>query len=368
MAKVELKHVSKHFGVIKAVEDLSLVASDGEFIVLVGPSGCGKSSTMRMIAGLESVTEGQILFDDRDVTDALPRDRDIAMVFQNYALFPHLNVQSNLAFGLQLRKAPKSKIETRVKEVARLLEIENLLDRRPRELSGGQRQRVALGRAIMREPEVFLMDEPLSNLDAALRMEMRSEIIKLQERLGVTTFYVTHDQVEALSMGDRVVVMRQGMLQQVGTPMELYEQPTNSYVAGFIGSPPMNFLAAQAKGSTLALEALNTELQLSSRLSVAVQKSSSPDILLGVRPEHVSLSEHDESDDAYSLKATIDTVEPLGHTILVRPRLASQQMFNVLVSEKIPWRSGDKVHIVFRPEHIYIFDRKSDKLLCGLDG
>jgi multiple sugar transport system ATP-binding protein len=368
MASVELRRVSKRFGEISAVEDFSLGTSDGEFIVLVGPSGCGKTSTMRMIAGLEAVSEGQILFDDNDVTDQLPRDRDVAMVFQNYALFPHLNVFSNLAFGLQLRKVPKAEIETRVKDVSRILGIQELLERRPRELSGGQRQRVALGRAIMREPRVFLMDEPLSNLDAALRMEMRAEIIKLQERLGVTTFYVTHDQVEALSMGDRIVVMRGGKLQQVGTPMELYEQPANSYVAGFIGSPPMNFLEGVANGNGVTLTTLDATVEFDGRLLAAIQRSSAGDLLLGIRPEHVSLSDCPASDGVYSLDATVDTVEPLGHTILVRTRLPSQQVLNVLVAGKISWREGDKIYLVMRPEHMYLFDRTADRLLSGLPG
>ena len=216
--------------------------------MFVGPSGCGKTTTMRIIAGLEVASDGEVLFDGKDVSDELPRDRDVAMVFQNYALFPHLNVFSNIAFGMRLRKMPKPEIEDRVRKTAQLLGIESVLQRRPKELSGGQRQRVALGRAIVREPRVFLMDEPLSNLDAALRMEMRAEIIKLQERLAVTTFYVTHDQVEALSMGDRIVVMRDGRIQQIGSPTELYEQPKNAYVASFIGSPPMNFLVRARRG------------------------------------------------------------------------------------------------------------------------
>jgi multiple sugar transport system ATP-binding protein len=368
MARVELRRVSKRFGAISAVEDFSLGTSDGEFIVLVGPSGCGKTSTMRMIAGLEAVSDGQILFDDNDVTDQLPRDRDVAMVFQNYALFPHLNVFSNLAFGLQLRKVSKTEIETRVRDVSRMLGILELLERRPRELSGGQRQRVALGRAIMREPRVFLMDEPLSNLDAALRMEMRAEIIKLQERLGITTFYVTHDQVEALSMGDRIVVMRGGKLQQVGTPMELYEQPANSYVAGFIGSPPMNFLEGVANGNGATLTRLNAKVELSGRLLAATQRSTTRELLLGIRPEHVSLSDRPASDGVHSLNATVDTVEPLGHTILVRTRLPSEQVVNVLVAGKISWSEGDKLYLVMRPEHMYLFDRDADRLLCGLPG
>jgi multiple sugar transport system ATP-binding protein len=368
MARVGLRHVSKRFGEVSAVQDFSLETLEGEFIVLVGPSGCGKTSTMRMIAGLEAVSEGQILFDDEDVTDRLPRDRDVAMVFQNYALFPHLNVFSNLAFGSQLRKVPKVDIEALVKDVSRKLGIGDLLERRPRELSGGQRQRVALGRAIMREPRVFLMDEPLSNLDAALRMEMRSEIIKLQERLGVTTFYVTHDQIEALSMGDRIVVMLGGKLQQVGTPMRLYEQPANSYVAGFIGSPPMNILGGVANGSGVTLTTLNARFEFSDRLLAALRQASVGDVLLGIRPEHVLLSDRPASEGAYSLNAIVDTVEPLGHTILVRVRLSSQQLLNVLVGGKISWREGDKVHLILRPEHIYLFDRIADRLLCGLPG
>src|SRR5579872_4246797 len=263
MATVELRHVWKRFGSVLAVQDFSLATADGEFIVLVGPSGCGKTSTMRMIAGLETVSDGQVLFDGKDVTDQLPHDRDVAMVFQNYALFPHLDVYSNIAFGMRLRKIPKGEIDARVKRAAQMLGIEDVLNRRPRELSGGQRQRVALGRAIVREPRVFLMDEPLSNLDAALRMEMRAELIKLQDRLAVTTFYVTHDQVEALSMGDRIVVMRRGLIQQVGTPTELYEQPANVYVASFIGSPPINILSGEMSGETLQLPEEKAALRLS---------------------------------------------------------------------------------------------------------
>ena len=278
MARVELRHISKRFAEIVAVEDFSLTAADGEFIVFVGPSGCGKTTTMRIIAGLEVASEGEVLFDGKDVTDELPHDRDVAMVFQNYALFPHLNVFSNMAFGMRLRKVVKSEIEDRVHKTAQLLGIEGVLQRRPKELSGGQRQRVALGRAIVREPRVFLMDEPLSNLDAALRMEMRAEIIKLQERLAVTTFYVTHDQVEALSMGDRIVVMRDGRIQQIGSPTELYEQPTNAYVASFIGSPPMNFLEGRVEGDRIVLPAEQTTLSMDGGARQAVARASAPEI------------------------------------------------------------------------------------------
>src|SRR6476660_4498330 len=245
MAIVELENVSKRYGEVLAVQDFTLTTKDGEFVVLVGPSGCGKTTTMRMIAGLEAITAGSIRIGGRDVVGMIPRERDVAMVFQNYALFPHMNVFGNMAFGLRLRKLPKPQIEEQVHRAAKILGIENLLLRKPKELSGGQRQRMALGRAIVREPRVFLMDEPLSNIDAKLRVEMRGEIVKLQRRLGVTTFYVTHDQVEALSMGDRIVVMSKGLVQQVGTPKELYNAPINRYVAGFIGSPSMNFLRGQ---------------------------------------------------------------------------------------------------------------------------
>ncbi len=251
MAIVELEKVSKRYGDVLAVQDFTLNTTDGEFVVLVGPSGCGKTTTMRMIAGLEAITAGSIRIGGRDVVGMIPRERDVAMVFQNYALFPHMNVFGNMAFGLRLRKVPKQQIKDQVHKAAKILGIENLLNRRPKELSGGQRQRVALGRAIVREPRVFLMDEPLSNIDAKLRVEMRAEIIKLQRRLGVTTFYVTHDQVEALSMGDRVVVMLDGRVQQVGAPKELYNKPVNRFVAGFIGSPAMNFVrAAVSKDGT----------------------------------------------------------------------------------------------------------------------
>jgi multiple sugar transport system ATP-binding protein len=257
MAKVRLEHVWKRFGKVVAVKDFNLETEDGEFVVFVGPSGCGKTTTLRMIAGLEEISEGRIYIGDRLVNDVPPKDRDIAMVFQNYALYPHMNVYENMAFGLRLRRYPKDEIDRRVKEAARILKIEHLLNRKPRELSGGQRQRVAMGRAIVREPKVFLMDEPLSNLDAKLRVEMRAEIAKLQRRLGVTTIYVTHDQVEAMTLGHRIVVMKDGEIQQVDTPLNLYDFPANRFVAGFIGSPSMNFIRAhvEAQGDRVYLTA-----------------------------------------------------------------------------------------------------------------
>nr|MBA2570982.1 sn-glycerol-3-phosphate ABC transporter ATP-binding protein UgpC [Chloroflexota bacterium] len=247
MATVSFDHVWKRYaGDVVAVNDLTLEIQDEEFLCLVGPSGCGKTTSLRMIAGLEDITEGQLKIGDRVVNDLPPKDRDIAMVFQSYALYPHMSVRDNLAFGLKLRKVPKADIERRVQEAARMTELTNLLDRKPKQLSGGQRQRVALGRAIVREPAVFLMDEPLSNLDAKLRVQTRAEIARLHQRLKTTVVYVTHDQVEAMTMGDRIAVMDRGLLQQVGAPQELYERPTNRFVAGFIGSPSMNFLSVRA--------------------------------------------------------------------------------------------------------------------------
>ncbi len=366
MARVELRQVWKRFGEIVAVEDFSLSANDGEFIVFVGPSGCGKTTTMRIIAGLEVASEGQVLFDGKDVTDELPHNRDIAMVFQNYALFPHLDVYSNMAFGMRLRKVPKAEIEQRVRKTAELLGIDGALQRRPKELSGGQRQRVALGRAIVREPRVFLMDEPLSNLDAALRMEMRAEIIKLQERLGVTTFYVTHDQIEALSMGDRIVVMRAGRIQQVGSPTDLYEEPTNIYVASFIGSPPMNFLKGRVEGERIVLPAEQTTLTMEAPARQAVAGASSPEVTLGVRPEHIVLSDQPATTGAFSVAGVVDTVEPLGHTTLVRAKTGADDRLNVLVAGKVRLQEGQAVHATFAPDRVYLFDRKSERSLLGI--
>jgi multiple sugar transport system ATP-binding protein len=366
MARVELRHVWKRFGDVVAVEDFSLDAAEGEFIVFVGPSGCGKTTTMRIIAGLEVASDGQVFFDGKDVSDELPHDRDVAMVFQNYALFPHLNVFSNIAFGMRLRKVPKAEIEGRVRKTAQLLGIEGVLQRKPKELSGGQRQRVALGRAIVREPRVFLMDEPLSNLDAALRMEMRTEIIKLQERLDVTTFYVTHDQVEALSMGDRIVVMRKGRIQQIGSPTELYERPANVYVASFIGSPPMNILEGRVEGDHIVLPDEKTTLRMSVGARQALARAPSPEIKVGVRPEHIVFSDKPAGPGALSIAGAVDTVEPLGHTTLVRAKVASGLRLNVLLAEKVRLEEGQTVRAAVAPNRIYLFDRKSEQSLLGV--
>src|SRR5213592_778532 len=285
MAEIVLDGVSKRFeDGYGAVKDMSLDVGDGEFIVLVGPSGCGKSTALRMIAGLEDITAGELRIGDQVVNQLAPRDRDIAMVFQNYALYPHMTVRENMAFPLKLAKAPQEEIDRKVAEAARILDLEQHLDRRPANLSGGQRQRVAMGRAIVRDPKAFLLDEPLSNLDAKLRVQMRAEVSRIQHQLGTTTVYVTHDQTEAMTLGDRVAVMRAGMLQQVDTPKVLYEEPVNLFVAGFIGSPAMNFFPAQVEGDHLKLPFANLPLQ--GRLRDAAQGVSGGDLIAGVRPEH----------------------------------------------------------------------------------
>ena len=325
MAIVELSNVSKMYGDVLALRDFNLTTRDGEFVVLVGPSGCGKTTTMRMIAGLETVTEGEIRIGGKNVVGMIPRERDVAMVFQNYALFPHLNVFGNLSFGLRLRKVPKEQVAEKVLSVAKVLDIEHLLERKPKELSGGERQRVALGRAIVREPKVFLMDEPLSNIDAKLRVEMRAEIIKLQRRLGVTTFYVTHDQVEALSMGDRIVVMSKGLVQQVGTPKELYNAPINRYVAGFIGSPSMNFMKGRLNGDGTVSAGENVRLILPEARAAAVARSGIEEAWIGIRPEHLVIERNPDSVTRNVIKGIVEVVEPQGGTTFYRSTSARKR-------------------------------------------
>ena len=317
MAQVCLKEVSKVYpGGIDAVRNVSLEVGDGEFVVLVGPSGCGKSTTLRMIAGLEEVTHGEITIGDRVVNDVPPKDRDIAMVFQNYALYPHMTVYKNMAFGLKLRRYPKEEIDQRVREAARVLEIEALLDRKPKALSGGERQRVALGRAIVRNPQVFLFDEPLSNLDAMLRVQMRAEIEKLHTRLGTTMIYVTHDQVEAMTMGDRIVVMLDGVVQQIATPTELYKKPVNRFVAGFIGSPPMNFLEGRlaAEQGTLRFtsDTGNIALDVHESHRAALESHVGQGVVMGIRPEDLLQNTAQTPVPGRSLTTIVEMVEPLG--------------------------------------------------------
>ena len=317
MSGVELDRIVKAYGAVQVVHGIDLDVAEKEFVVLVGPSGCGKSTTLRMIAGLEEITEGDLTIDGRRMNRIAPKDRDVAMVFQNYALYPHLNVADNMAFGLRIRKMPKDQIKTTIDEVAEILGLTPYLERRPADLSGGQRQRVAMGRAIVRHPKVFLFDEPLSNLDAKLRTQMRAEIKRLHKRLGVTSIYVTHDQVEAMTLADRIVVMNDGRIEQVGTPMELFNNPANTFVAGFLGSPPMNQLPGHLTetGARIA----NTEIKLGTVPSAHVGR----EVIVGIRPEHVALT----ADAGTSpLPIDLDLVEPLGSEALLHARYGEAEM------------------------------------------
>ncbi|MFW5994836.1 MAG: ABC transporter ATP-binding protein [Spirochaetia bacterium] len=313
MATVDLKNINKIYeGNVQAVKDANITVKDKEFVVLVGPSGCGKTTTLRMIAGLEDITAGELEIDGKLVNDIPPKDRDIAMVFQNYALYPHMSVYDNMAFGLKIRKFSKSEIKNRVDEAARILDIEQLLDRKPKALSGGQRQRVAVGRAIVRKPKVFLFDEPLSNLDAKLRVQMRAEISSLHNRLQATMIYVTHDQVEAMTMGDKIVVMKDGLIQQIGDPLTLYNHPVNRFVAGFIGSPPMNFMSVKVEeegGKIYAVED-NFRIQIDPRLAELTKPYAGKDMVFGVRPEDLKYNPNAKDDTCVT--GTVEVVEPLG--------------------------------------------------------
>jgi multiple sugar transport system ATP-binding protein len=357
MATVTFDHVWKRYGDVVAVNDLVLDIQDGEFLVLVGPSGCGKTTSLRMIAGLEEISDGSLRIGDRVVNDLAPKDRDVAMVFQSYALYPHMSVRDNLAFGLKLRKVPKADIERRVNEAARMIELTNLLDRKPKQLSGGQRQRVALGRAIVREPAVFLMDEPLSNLDAKLRVQTRAEIARLHQRLQTTIVYVTHDQVEAMTMGDRIAVMNQGLLQQVGSPQDLYEHPVNRFVAGFIGSPSMNFVpvtTASEDGKTV-LKNETILIPLPERLRSAVDAAAAKQLVAGFRPEHMELGEIEGGGPVAEMRATCDVVEFLGNEELLHVRVGEQDLV-AIVDASHHVRPGDIVDIKVPLDKIHLFD------------
>ncbi|HBK58511.1 MAG TPA: sugar ABC transporter ATP-binding protein, partial [Spirochaetaceae bacterium] len=316
MAKVELKGVGKVYeGNVRAVLDANITINDKEFVVFVGPSGCGKTTTLRMIAGLEDITEGEVYIDSKLVNDVPPKDRDIAMVFQNYALYPHMTVYDNMAFGLKIRKLPKPEIDARVKEAARILDIEKLLDRKPKQLSGGQRQRVAVGRAIVRKPKVFLFDEPLSNLDAKLRVQMRAELIELHDRLQATMIYVTHDQVEAMTMGDKIVVMKDGIIQQIGSPLYLYNNPINKFVAGFIGSPPMNFMSVNVieEGGHVLIDEGSFRLAPDEKHMALLTPYVGKSVYFGIRPEDLPVADAVHRGQKFNAKVTV--VEPLGSEI-----------------------------------------------------
>jgi multiple sugar transport system ATP-binding protein len=362
MATVTYDHVTKAYadGTI-AVNELDLLIKDGEFLVLVGPSGCGKTTALRCLAGLEEITSGQIKIDARVVNRVPSKDRNIAMVFQSYALYPHMTVYDNLAFGLKLMKTPKQEIRRRVEEAAKILNLENLLDRKPRALSGGQRQRVALGRAIVREPAAFLMDEPLSNLDAKLRVQTRAEILRLQRRLETTTIYVTHDQVEAMTMGDRIAVMNHGLLQQIGGPPELYDNPVNVFVAAFIGSPAMNFATAKAHDGALMLG--ETKLELSGRQATAAAQNRGRDLLIGFRPEDLMLNGADGS-NAVQIPAQIDVVEYLGHEELIHAQSEGHEIVALVPSEK-KVQAGEKVDFTIPVEKLHVFDPETEDNLTA---
>ncbi|MBV8641674.1 MAG: ABC transporter ATP-binding protein [Verrucomicrobia bacterium] len=361
MAIVELEKVSKRYGDVVAVQDFNLSTTDGEFVVLVGPSGCGKTTTMRMIAGLEAITAGSIRIGGRDVVGMIPRERDVAMVFQNYALFPHMNVFGNMAFGLRLRKLPKKQIEEQVQRAAKILGIESLLNRKPKELSGGQRQRVALGRAIVREPRVFLMDEPLSNIDAKLRVEMRAEIIKLQRRLGVTTFYVTHDQVEALSMGDRVVVMLDGRVQQVGAPKDLYNKPANRFVAGFIGSPAMNFVRARSGEDGNISAGPDFRIFLPESLTEKVRRLDLGEVWVGIRPEHLKIQRESGAIAKNAINGRVEVVEPQGSTTIIQLSVGGDIRLIALINEQVEPAPGSPLTLSVASDAIYLFDPATDQ-------
>ena len=359
MATVTFDNVNKIFGDFPAVKDLNLEIGDGEFMVLVGPSGCGKTTSLRMIAGLEEISSGELRIGDRVVNDVPPKDRDIAMVFQSYALYPHMSVRENLAFGLKLRKVPKPEIERRVKEAAETIQLDKLLDRKPKELSGGQRQRVALGRAIVREPAVFLMDEPLSNLDAKLRVQTRAEIARLHQRLKTTIVYVTHDQVEAMTMGSRIAVMNEGILQQVGTPQTLYDTPLNRFVAGFIGSPAMNFIEVKLDGSGHGARLVGPgdwSIPLPDRYREAAGPTTGRTLVVGFRPEHLDIGE--PADGVGSFRARADVVEYLGNEELIHLSAADRDIVAIVDSEHRV-RPGDIVNIIMPLGKVHLFDAET---------
>ncbi|CAN5576294.1 sn-glycerol-3-phosphate ABC transporter ATP-binding protein UgpC [soil metagenome] len=362
MAEVNIQNIVKTFGPIRAVDDVSLTIRDREFLVLLGPSGCGKTTLLRMIAGLEEPTSGEIFIDDKLVNFTPPKDRDISMVFQNYALYPHMDVTNNITLGLRLHKTPKDTIKARLANAASWLQLSSLLDRTPRQLSGGQQQRVALGRSVVREPKVFLMDEPLSNLDARLRVNMRTELIKLHRQLGATIVYVTHDQSEAMTMATRVAIMRNGVLQQLDAPLKVYRQPANKYVATFMGNPEMNFLEAgiARDGEDWVLTGATFRQKLPAGRGEALPKQNGRGLWLGVRPEAISIVSESDRDDG--IPAIIDVVSPMGGNTLVYAIVDGETLVADVSSDVEP-SVGDKVRLVLDPTRIHAFDRESELAL-----
>ncbi|HTQ79389.1 MAG TPA: sn-glycerol-3-phosphate ABC transporter ATP-binding protein UgpC [Thermoanaerobaculia bacterium] len=366
MAEVTLNHVKKQFGPVTVIEDLELDIADQEFMVLVGPSGCGKSTALRMIAGLEEVSGGTIEIGGRVVNDVPPKDRDIAMVFQSYALYPHMSVRENMEFGLKIRKTPKPEMDRRVDEAAQILGITQLLERKPKQLSGGQRQRVALGRAIVRKPAVFLFDEPLSNLDAKLRVQMRAEISRLQKRLQTTTVYVTHDQVEAMTMGHRIAVMNAGRLQQLGTPLEVYDQPANLFVASFIGTPPMNFVPATLKDGATTVAASGFALPMPERLRQAVAGKDGRKMVLGVRPENLheaDLASRPGDGPTAKIAGKVEFVEPLGHEVIVHTKVGEDLLVAKLEPHRAP-EMGDPIELAVELDALHLFDAETEQRMA----
>ena len=380
MASLSLRGIYKKYpGGVVAVSDVNIEIRDKEFIILVGPSGCGKSTTLRMIAGLEEISEGELYIGDRLVNDIAPKDRDIAMVFQNYALYPHMTVYDNMAFGLKLRKVPKDEIDRKVQEAARILDLTHLLDRKPKAMSGGQRQRVAMGRAIVREPKVFLLDEPLSNLDAKLRAQMRTEISKIHKKLGTTFIYVTHDQTEAMTLGDRIVVMKDGFIQQIDTPQNLYENPVNQFVAGFLGSPQMNFIDAQLIqnesgqyvvrfGSEASKTSKGVKYDIvlpASKVVNELRNYVNKDVILGIRPEDIDDSEMKISvADTGVIECDVEITELMGaETYLYL--LCEGHSLTARVSPRTKAKPQDTIKVVIDPNKIHLFDKETEKTIVN---
>lgn len=365
MGKVVFKNIKKVYpGNVLAVKDFNLEIEDKEFVVLVGPSGCGKSTVLRMVAGLEPITYGKLFIDEKKVNEVAPKDRDIAMVFQNYALYPHMTVYENMAIGLKLRKVPKKEIDLKIRTVAKLINIEELLNRKPKALSGGQQQRVALGRAIVRNPNVFLMDEPLSNLDAKLRVQMRTEIIKLHKELATTFIYVTHDQTEAMTMGTRIVVMKDGLIQQAASPMEIYNNPVNTFVAGFIGTPQMNFIDVKisVEGEDAYIKFGGEKLKIKNSKLLLDKNESQGEMILGVRPEHIQI---EPVKDYIDLIGTIDIVEHMGAETYIHVQVGSEKL-TVRVPYEVNKKAGDKIKIFIDESKIYLFNKTNQKLIGKL--
>ena len=362
MAEVTLDRVSKRYGPVVAVDDVSLAIRDGELMVLVGPSGCGKSTLLRTIAGLETASEGTISIGGRVVNDVAPKERGIAMVFQSYALYPHMTVRQNLEYALKIARTPAAERRRRVEAAAEVLELSALLDRYPKQLSGGQRQRVAVGRAIVRQPEVFLFDEPLSNLDAKLRVQMRAELSRLHRRLGATMIYVTHDQVEAMTLGDRIALLKGGRLQQVGAPLELYERPTNAFVAGFIGTPPMNLLPAVVGNGQGTLEGIGFSLPVPAAWQPWAREARGRRVLVGIRPEHLLPAGRETPGPAAPLRVELDIVETLGHQSIAHGRIQEAPLVAILEPRAAP-APGSAMELQVPLDSLHVFDAESSARL-----